>query len=133
MDDFQLLGPVACRAAGQPVALGPLKRRTLLAALLVDAGRPVTIEALIDRLWEQAPPPAARNVVYSQIAHLRNLLAPAPPAATWPPPRRPTGEPSPAPSAPAGPTVSPAPWATSATSTTIWATCAVPATATCER
>ncbi|TQS45789.1 tetratricopeptide repeat protein [Cryptosporangium phraense] len=55
--------------------LGPVKRRTVLAALLVDVGRPVPVEALIDRVWGDDPPAKAREVLYAHIARIRRLLA----------------------------------------------------------
>ena len=44
------------------------------AALAVDAGRPVAIEALIDRIWDDSPPVEARNVLYSHLSRIRQLL-----------------------------------------------------------
>src|SRR5262249_59510898 len=44
------------------------------AALALDAGRPVPIETLIDRVWDGAPPAEARNVVYSPLSRIRQVL-----------------------------------------------------------
>jgi len=46
---FRLLGPMEVATSGQPVEVGPPQRCAVLAALAVDAGRPVTVETLIDR------------------------------------------------------------------------------------
>src|SRR5262245_21684291 len=54
---FHLLGPVELVVDDVPVSLGPPKQRAVIAALLVDAGTPVSPEALIDRVWGDAPPP----------------------------------------------------------------------------
>ncbi len=60
---FRLLGPVELWVAGRPVELGPAKRRTVLAALLVDAGRWVPAETLIDRVWGGSTGAGAGHVV----------------------------------------------------------------------
>ncbi|MER5220766.1 AfsR/SARP family transcriptional regulator [Streptomyces flaveus] len=75
MVEFRLLGSVTLLADGRPVDLGPAKQRTVLAALLVDAGRPVAAETLIDRVWDDTPPSKAREVLYAHIARIRRALA----------------------------------------------------------
>ena len=74
--EVRLLGPVEIWADGRPVEIGPPQRRHTLAALAVDAGRPVTIDALAARVWDE-PPPAAARVLQVHITHLRRLLAEA--------------------------------------------------------
>ncbi|MCU7725406.1 winged helix-turn-helix domain-containing protein [Actinoplanes sp. KI2] len=76
MVEVRLLGPVEIWADGRPVEIGPPQRRHTLAALAVDAGRPVTIDALAARVWDE-PPPAAARVLQVHITHLRRLLAEA--------------------------------------------------------
>lgn len=72
--EVRLLGAVEARAAGQPLALGPPKQRAVFAALAVDAGRPVRVETLVDRVWEDPPPAEARNALYAHIMRIRRLL-----------------------------------------------------------
>jgi DNA-binding SARP family transcriptional activator len=60
--------------AGRPIDLGPAKQRTLFAVLLVNADQPVSLDTLIDLLWD-APPAGARSGVYSYITRLRKVLA----------------------------------------------------------
>ncbi|GAB7046487.1 AfsR/SARP family transcriptional regulator [Catenuloplanes indicus] len=74
--EVRLLGPVEIWADGRSAELGPPQRRHTLAALAVDAGRPVTIETLAARVWDEPPPKAAR-VLQVHITHLRRLLASA--------------------------------------------------------
>ncbi|KDN18738.1 hypothetical protein DV20_29550 [Amycolatopsis rifamycinica] len=62
------------RVAGQPLDVGTPRRQAVLAALAVDAGRPVPIETLIDRVWGENPPEEARNVLYSHLSRIRRLL-----------------------------------------------------------
>ncbi|WP_405971808.1 tetratricopeptide repeat protein [Streptomyces sp. NBC_00988] len=75
MSGFRLLGPVELWVAGRPVDLGPAKRRTVLAALLVDAGRWVPAETLIDRVWGEDPPAQVRGTLYAHVARIRRVLA----------------------------------------------------------
>lgn len=73
---FRVLGPSAAMIDGRAVDLGPPKRRVLLALLLLECGRCVPVERLVDIAWE-VPPPAARRVVFAHVARLRKALAPA--------------------------------------------------------
>ena len=75
--EFRLLGPVEVWAGGRRVDTGQPRQRSVLAALLVDAGRLVTWESLIDRVWGEAPPAGARHALYSHVARVRRLLAAA--------------------------------------------------------
>jgi DNA-binding SARP family transcriptional activator/tetratricopeptide (TPR) repeat protein len=79
MAEFQLLGPVQAHAAGRALELGPPKQRTLLAALLLDAGRPVLPGTLVHRVWGDSPPAEARNALYGHIMRIRRVLAQAAP------------------------------------------------------
>jgi len=78
--DFRILGPVELETHEGLVDLGPLKQRTVLAALLVDAGRLVTQELLINRVWDECPPAEVRNALYTYVARLRRILATVPAA-----------------------------------------------------
>ncbi|WP_210579853.1 AfsR/SARP family transcriptional regulator [Streptomyces sp. GESEQ-4] len=78
MTDFLLLGPVELRGTdGETVDPGPAKQRTVLAALLVDAGRWVAVETLIDRVWGEDLPAQVRPSLYAYIARIRRVLADA--------------------------------------------------------
>jgi DNA-binding SARP family transcriptional activator len=73
--EFRLFGEVQLRAGDQQLDVGTPRQQVVLAALAVDAGRPVPIETLIDRIWDEAPPAEARNVLYSHLSRIRQLLA----------------------------------------------------------
>ncbi|MEU7640328.1 AfsR/SARP family transcriptional regulator [Streptomyces sp. NPDC039016] len=79
--EFRLLGTVSVDALSGPLPLGPAKRRSLLAALLLSANTPVSVARLTDCLWEDAPPLHARNVVQGHVSRLRALLVGADAAA----------------------------------------------------
>jgi DNA-binding SARP family transcriptional activator len=53
---------------------GPPQRRAVLAALAVEAGRPLLTEALIDRVWGERPPGRPRAAVHAHITLIRRLL-----------------------------------------------------------
>jgi DNA-binding SARP family transcriptional activator len=75
MVEYRMLGVMEVEARGRLLDLGPPKQRLVLAALLLEAGRPVGLSALIDRVWDDEPPPGARDVIYAHISRLRRLLA----------------------------------------------------------
>jgi DNA-binding SARP family transcriptional activator/tetratricopeptide (TPR) repeat protein len=68
---FRLLGELQ---AGDQIEFGPAKQRLVLAALLLDAGQPVPLDTVIDRVWGAGPPKRARDSVYSYLARLRAVL-----------------------------------------------------------
>jgi DNA-binding SARP family transcriptional activator/tetratricopeptide (TPR) repeat protein len=72
--EFRLFGEVQLQAGGQLLDVGTPRQQAVLAALIVDAPRPVAIETLIDRVWDDTPPVEARNVLYSHLSRIRQLL-----------------------------------------------------------
>jgi DNA-binding SARP family transcriptional activator/tetratricopeptide (TPR) repeat protein len=75
--EILLLGPVQVRAAGRYVPVGSPQRRAVLAALAVDADRPVPAETLIDRVWGDLPPAQVRSAIWARVTHIRHVLAQA--------------------------------------------------------
>ncbi|MBP8537678.1 tetratricopeptide repeat protein [Streptomyces sp. MK37H] len=74
MVDIHLLGPVELRLGGRRLKLGSDKERSLLAALALEAGRPVSMNALMDRLWDGKAPPRARENAHTYISRVRKHL-----------------------------------------------------------
>lgn len=74
--EFVVLGPVEARRDGAAVAIGSRRQRALLARLLVDVGKVVTVDALAEALWGHAPPADPRNAIQTYVARLRGLLGP---------------------------------------------------------
>ncbi|WP_371099425.1 AfsR/SARP family transcriptional regulator, partial [Streptomyces sanglieri] len=72
--EFRLLGTVSVDTFTGPLPLGPAKRRSLLAALLLSANTPVSISRLTDSLWDDTPPLHARSVIQGHVSRLRALL-----------------------------------------------------------
>ncbi|MFE0100593.1 BTAD domain-containing putative transcriptional regulator [Streptomyces sp. NPDC059009] len=75
--EFQLLGPVAVNGGTGPVPLGPAKRRSLLAMLLLRSPAPVSVDALTEALWEDEPPLHSRTVIQGHVWRLRVLITEA--------------------------------------------------------
>jgi DNA-binding SARP family transcriptional activator len=75
--EFAVLGPVDVWLAGRPVEAGHAKQRAVLAVLLLEMGRVVPLEVLIERVWGEAPPRSARNSAYRYVGQLRGLVASA--------------------------------------------------------
>jgi tetratricopeptide (TPR) repeat protein/DNA-binding SARP family transcriptional activator len=73
--EFRLLGPVEVCAAGVCLEMGPPQQRAVLAALAVDAGRPVFRDTLIDRIWSGRAPEGAASALYAHINRIRLVLA----------------------------------------------------------
>ena len=73
--EFSLLGPIAVTTGSGELALGPAKRRSVLALLLLQPNTTVPLEQLIDSLWEDEPPEHARTVVQGHVSRLRATLA----------------------------------------------------------
>lgn len=73
--EYRILGPLEVADEGDPVPLGRLKERLVLAVLLLHANEFVPRERLIDELWGEAPPPTAKKAVNVYISQLRKALA----------------------------------------------------------
>ncbi|GAS88934.1 BTAD domain-containing putative transcriptional regulator [Mycolicibacterium brisbanense] len=71
---FGLLGPLMLTVDGTPATLGTPKQRAVLAVLLINRNRVVSMDALIDAVWDQNPVPAARATVHTHVSNLRRLL-----------------------------------------------------------
>ncbi|HTM84216.1 MAG TPA: BTAD domain-containing putative transcriptional regulator, partial [Mycobacterium sp.] len=71
-----VLGPVRARVGDGPADLGARRQRSLLARLVLAHGHAVSVDRLIDDLWEGEPPPKALAALQVYISHLRRALEP---------------------------------------------------------
>ncbi|GIE96590.1 AfsR/SARP family transcriptional regulator [Paractinoplanes rishiriensis] len=69
--DFRILGPLDTLVCGQAARRQQL---AVLAVLVVDAGRAVPVDTLVDRVWDGQPPPQARRTLHTHITRIRRLL-----------------------------------------------------------
>ncbi|MDQ3978334.1 MAG: AfsR/SARP family transcriptional regulator, partial [Actinomycetota bacterium] len=73
---FRVLGGLEVVDGGRSVELGGRKQRAVLAALLLDAPRPVSLDRLIEILWGDDAPDRAEVSVQAYVSNLRRLLEP---------------------------------------------------------
>ena len=71
---FGILGPLEVLDGGAQLSLGGPRQRALLARLIVSAGRPVSIDRLVDDVWEGRPPATAHKAVQKYVSALRRVL-----------------------------------------------------------
>ncbi len=71
---FGVLGPLLMTSYGVRVPVGPPKQRAVLAMLLINRNRPVSVESLINAVWGEEPVPAARTSIQAHVSNLRRLL-----------------------------------------------------------
>jgi SARP family transcriptional regulator, regulator of embCAB operon len=75
--EFRLLGPFEALHDGVRVEVGSRRQeRCLLAILLLHAGKRVSIDRVVELLWDGVPPRSARGVVHTYIGRLRASLGP---------------------------------------------------------
>jgi DNA-binding SARP family transcriptional activator len=74
--DFAILGPLEAREGGDAIALGGPKQRALLTMLLLEAGRVVSQDRLIEALWDESPPATATASLQNFVAQLRKAIGP---------------------------------------------------------
>lgn len=76
MLSFKVLGPLSVESDGVavPVPVSGQRQRTVLAVLLLCAGRPVSVDSLIEAVWQGAPPATARNQIAICITTLRRIF-----------------------------------------------------------
>ena len=79
---FRILGPLEVGSPEGPIRLGGPRQRSVLAILLLDANRIVSIDRLAEELYGGAPPVSAVTQVHRQISELRLLLEPGRPPGT---------------------------------------------------
>lgn len=70
-----LLGPVQTTRDGNPVPVRGRKQHILLSRLALAGGKPVSVETLIDDLWESDPPADAGSALQVHVSRLRTALA----------------------------------------------------------
>jgi len=69
-----ILGPVEAARGGRALELGGRQQRALLGLLAVRGGAVVPVDAIVDALWPDDPPPSATKVVQTYVSRLRKAL-----------------------------------------------------------
>ena len=71
---FGVLGPLLVERGEQTVPVRS-RQRLILAMLLMNAGRPVSVDRLIDEMWGDNPPDGPVNTLQVHVSQLRRALA----------------------------------------------------------
>ncbi|WP_232246589.1 AfsR/SARP family transcriptional regulator [Kitasatospora mediocidica] len=72
--DFGVLGPLAVSVGARRITVGGARQRTILALLLISPGRVVSVDAMVEAVWQGDPPATARTQVAICIAALRKIF-----------------------------------------------------------
>jgi DNA-binding SARP family transcriptional activator/tetratricopeptide (TPR) repeat protein len=72
--EFCLLGPLTVRHSGVAVAIPSGKQRSVLASLLLSAGRVVSHSEIAEALWGLGSPPSADVSIRNYVRRLRQIL-----------------------------------------------------------
>ena len=72
--EFRILGPLEVEHDGRSVPLGSGRQRALVAALLLHRNEVVSVDRLVDELWDGDPPPTAAKIVRNNVSLLRKEL-----------------------------------------------------------
>lgn len=72
--EFSVLGPVEVVDGSRPVVLGAAKQRILLSVLLCHAGAPVSVDRLVEALWDARPPRSAVDNLRLYVHQLRRAM-----------------------------------------------------------
>src|SRR3954469_12224422 len=72
--EFRVLGPLEVTDGDRPLALGGRKPRALLARLLLEPNRTVSVDRLVDDLWGEEVPDSAVKMVHIHVSQLRKAL-----------------------------------------------------------
>ena len=73
---YWILGPVEVSGGNGPATLGGPKQRTVLAHLILSLSRVVSADQLIEAVWGETPPEAARGILQTYVSRLRSILGP---------------------------------------------------------
>ena len=74
--EFGLLGPLEVRRSGRAVPLGGPRQRAVLALLLLEANRVVSMDRLAEDVWGGNPPQGWARTLQTYVFHLRRALEP---------------------------------------------------------
>ena len=72
--EFRILGPLEVRDGERVLPLGGARRRAVLGMLLLDANRVVSVDALVDGVWGDAPPASVHASLQNHVSRLREQL-----------------------------------------------------------
>jgi DNA-binding SARP family transcriptional activator len=68
-------GPLSVNVKGSAIELGPPRRRAVLAILLINRGKIVSVSKLVEGVWGTRPPNRATATLQSYVSRLRKLVS----------------------------------------------------------
>jgi DNA-binding SARP family transcriptional activator len=71
---FEVHGPLDVTGQDGSIRVAGRGRRALLAMLLLHAGRPLTLSALVDGIWAESPPRSAVANIRTYVCDVRRML-----------------------------------------------------------
>jgi DNA-binding SARP family transcriptional activator len=71
---YKILGPIEVENGSTPVRIPPGRQPIILGALLLEPNRVVSIDRLIDVVWDEKPPATARTQVQICVSALRHMF-----------------------------------------------------------
>src|ERR1700749_2921282 len=74
--EFGILGPLEVWRSGRAVPLGGPRQRAVLALLLLEANRVVSMDRLAEDVWGGHPPEGWARTLQTYVFHLRRALEP---------------------------------------------------------
>ena len=74
--EFSILGPLEVARSGSIVPIGGPRQRAVLAVLLLEANRVVSMDRLAEDIWGGDPPKGWATTVQTYVFHLRRALEP---------------------------------------------------------
>ena len=77
MAEYGILGPLTAHVDGSAVELGGSRTRAVLAVLLLERNRVVSVDRLVDLVWGGDPPPTAEAALQEHVSRLRRALGAA--------------------------------------------------------
>ncbi|GAA3038398.1 hypothetical protein GCM10020229_57100 [Kitasatospora albolonga] len=73
---ISVLGSLTAERDGAPLPLGGRRQRSVLALLVASRGRVVSVDRMVEELWQDAAPAQAVTSLQSYVSNLRRLLEP---------------------------------------------------------
>jgi DNA-binding SARP family transcriptional activator len=71
---LRILGCVDIARGSQVLSVPGARRRSVLATLALRAGEVVSVERIVDAVWDERPPATARNTVQAHVTALRKFM-----------------------------------------------------------
>lgn len=75
--DCGLLGPMSIKVSGTPIEIRAQKVRIIAASLLLRPNSVVSIDEIVDRVWDEEVPGDVRRAIHTYVNRLRSAFGPA--------------------------------------------------------